>query len=217
MTHITPNASHVDVTYQDPSELRLQLRQRRQTLTQAQQLTHAQAALQHFKDFIQNEMGLKTGKKVALFLAMDGELNPQPTIEWLWDNTTHELYLPVLNTRQEWCMGFAPYQKNTPMQANQFAIAEPMQALQEHLGGEQMDMVIMPLVGFDTHGHRLGMGGGFYDRTFAFKKDNPEQSPLLIGWAHSLQCIPRIPAEPWDIPLDGVICETGFKRFSKQS
>ena len=65
----------------------------------------------------------------------------------------------------------------------------------------------MPLVGFDEEGGRLGMGGGFYDRSFAFTRIRPRLRPTLIGLAHELQKVQKLPVEPWDIPLDAVVTD----------
>ncbi|HID00312.1 MAG TPA: 5-formyltetrahydrofolate cyclo-ligase [Piscirickettsiaceae bacterium] len=73
-------------------------------------------------------------------------------------------------------------------------------------------LVITPLVAFDANGSRLGMGGGFYDRTFACKR-NGRHKPLLIGWAHACQEVAHLPRQPWDVPLDGVITEAGARAY----
>ena len=67
----------------------------------------------------------------------------------------------------------------------------------------------MPLVGFDRHGGRLGMGGGFYDRTFEFVRRVPALSPRLIGLAHDIQRMNLLPVQPWDIPLQGIVTDQG--------
>lgn len=71
----------------------------------------------------------------------------------------------------------------------------------------------MPLVGFDATGNRLGMGGGFYDRSFAFKRIQPQQRPLLIGLAHSFQQLPQLPVASWDTPVDMVVTERAVFDF----
>ncbi|MEC8438018.1 MAG: 5-formyltetrahydrofolate cyclo-ligase, partial [Pseudomonadota bacterium] len=78
---------------------------------------------------------------------------------------------------------------------------------------QNLDAVLMPLVSFDTRGGRLGMGGGFYDRYFA----NPATRPWMIGVAYDIQHSERrLPARPWDIPLDALVTESGYRIFAAQ-
>ena len=82
---------------------------------------------------------------------------------------------------------------------------------------KRLDLVFMPLVAFDKNSNRLGMGGGFYDRCFAFRnttqQDNIRTRPLLIGCAHALQEMSSLKPEKWDVPLDGILTEKYFLRF----
>ncbi|MDG6777751.1 5-formyltetrahydrofolate cyclo-ligase [Thiomicrorhabdus sp. zzn3] len=199
----------------DSASLRTELRQRRQGLSETQQQLHADQACQHFFDA--NLLDTNTNKryKVAAFLSQDGELNTSTLIQRLWRLNSVELYLPALETQPDWHMGFSRYTPDSALINNRFGIPEPDVPRNQHLNGKDMDLVIMPLVGYDLKGHRLGMGGGYYDRTFAFKLKSAtaEHSPTLIGWAHSCQQVSQLPSEPWDVPLDGLINETGFIRF----
>ncbi len=72
------------------------------------------------------------------------------------------------------------------------------------------DIVVMPLLGFDAKGTRLGYGGGYYDRTLAAMK----KRPLLVGYAFAAQELPSIPREPHDRPLDLIVTEAGVRRFA---
>lgn len=199
-----------------PIETRQQLRQIRQSLPSSQQTQNATKAFAAFKTFIQTQFAQKS--KIALFLAQDGELNTQECIEYLWHDTSHEVYLPVLKTRPNLKMAFALYQPQSKMIKNQFGIEEPKQEHGKHLTGAELDLVMVPLVGFDNQGNRLGMGGGFYDRTFEFKleqdKANKHIKPKLIGWAHECQKVAILPKEKWDVPLNGVITENGYLEFN---
>ena len=197
-----------------PAEIRKQLRNTRNTLTPSQQSKHAQQALQNFKQLLTTEPVFARPQKIALFLSQDGELDTQETIEFLWNKTEHKVYLPVLETKDEWHMAFVQYKPQSIMQNNQFGIKEPYAAVTEHLSGERLDWVFMPLVGFDSNGNRLGMGGGYYDRTFAFKLNSKSHKTKLIGWAYSCQKTDTLlPSEPWDVPLDGILTETGYSTF----
>ena len=186
-------------------QVRQQLRLKRNQLSKQQQQSHALKALSHLKNWL--KLNVEKPSKIAFFLAQDGELNTQQSIEHLWQDSEHEIYLPVLETQPELHMGFCLYRKESKMKKNKFGIFEPDLPLKQHLSGEQLDVVIMPLVGFDKDGNRLGMGGGYYDRSFHFKHAKPNVLPKLIGWAHQCQQHEELPNEPWDVPLDSIITE----------
>jgi len=207
-----------------PKTLRKQLRMLRRQLTPEQQALHALQALTYLQDFLENHSNQATQNqlprplKVALFLSQDGELKTQSAIDYLWHCTEHRVFLPALETKPDLHMAFVEYQETTLMINNQFGIPEPQAPLDKHLTGQQMDIVLMPLVGFDLQGNRMGMGGGYYDRSFAFKRlpQDSANPPLLIGWAHSCQQTSQLANEPWDVPLDGIITEQGFKSFTAE-
>jgi len=94
------------------------------------------------------------------------------------------------------------------MSTNRFNITEPIDQ-SATVTAEQLDAVLVPLLGFDQMGNRLGMGGGFYDRSFEFRIKSATKTPVLIGVAYDFQQLDNLPAEPWDVPLDIIITETG--------
>ncbi len=190
--------------------LRQAFRQQRRTLSQREQAQHAHAATQHL---LRMHFCLRPST-VGIFISADGELPTTPLIQALWQRG-HRLFLPVLEHALPHPMLFAPYLPNTPLKPNRYGIPEP--SCRSFLTGCQLKLVITPLVAFDACGHRLGMGGGFYDRTFACKKNSilkKRGRPLLVGWAHAFQQVDNLPAYPWDIPLDAVVTEKGVQRFS---
>lgn len=85
-----------------------------------------------------------------------------------------------------------------------FGIIEPGLSCPE-IDLRRLDLIFMPLVGVDKNMRRLGMGGGFYDRTLAFKQGRPGLKPTLIGVAHQCQKVDTLPTNEWDIPLDDLI------------
>ena len=105
-----------------------------------------------------------------------------------------------------------PYTKDSRMCLNRFGIEE-VDALPNHaIKVSEIDLVLLPLVAFDKTGNRLGMGGGFYDATFAHLKSK-KTKPLFIGLAYQSQLVEDLPSDPWDLPLDGVCTEESFYRF----
>lgn len=213
--------------FQSNSDLRKQLRQARNALSHQQQIEHAASACQHLLAYLPEffppeflaeprpQNAPNSPVKISAFLSQDGELGTQPLITALWQQAHLQVYLPALETQPDWHMGFSRYTPDSRMKPNPlaFGIPEPDEPLHAHLHGAQLDIVIMPLVGFDQQGNRLGMGGGYYDRTFAFKHQQPNARPKLIGWAHSCQQVAQLHAQPWDVPLDAIVTEKGVIRF----
>ncbi len=191
--------------------LRQLCRQNRQQLSKQQQFEHARSATQ----ILLRSHYCQRPKKIALFLAQDGELSTDLLTTPL-RSRGHQLYLPIVKTlRGRYNMLFAPYTEKTPLKPNQFGILEPdLLSQQQYLTGKKLDLVLTPLTCFDESGNRTGMGGGFYDRTFAFKKLSPTtNNPELIGWAHECQKVDKIIPEIWDVPLDGLITENRLIKF----
>ena len=89
---------------------------------------------------------------------------------------------------------------------NRYGIPEPDVTPAGALRAEDMAVLVMPLVGFDADCHRLGMGGGWYDRSLAFRHDRPAP-PWLVGAAFAAQRVDALPREAWDVRLDAVCCE----------
>lgn len=194
----------------DTPELRKALRSRRRQLTPQQQQDHAHQACQ----FLMASDLLKGVKRIAVFLTRDGELSTKHLIDQLWEREDLEVYLPALETVPELCMHFARYTPSTKLMLSRFNIPEPDISPSEQLMGSELDLIITPLVGFDLAGNRLGMGGGYYDRTFAFKQHHPTSKPLLVGWAHSCQAVERLDKQPWDIPLNAIVTEEGLSHWN---
>jgi len=189
-------------------DLRQFCRKMRNALSPAQQQDHAFKAAH----LLLRSPWVQRPKKIALYLAQDGELSTEPLFEALWQRH-HRIYLPVLQSHRGRPMAFAEITRKSQFQPNQFGILETITPHHQHLTANQLDIVLMPLTCFDLNGNRIGMGGGFYDRTFAFKrhKQNKSRKPKLIGWAHQCQQIDHIAANNWDIPLDGLVTEN--RRF----
>jgi 5-formyltetrahydrofolate cyclo-ligase len=114
------------------------------------------------------------------------------------------LYLPVI--RDDLSLQFALWVEDQDLVTNRFGIPEPGEG-SPRIGAADLDIVFMPLVGWDPVGHRLGMGGGFYDRTLA-----GVQGPVRVGLAYDCQRSERIPPEPWDISMAFVVTETALYR-----
>lgn len=205
----------IAVMSQDLNQLRNRLRGLRQQLTPSEQKQHATQALALSKRLL-SSAEFSSPQKIALFFTQDGELDTDPLISYFWQETEHEVYLPVLHQLGKKPMTFAHYMQQTELKDNRFQIPEPINT--KVITAAELDWVFTPLVAYDQVGNRMGMGGGFYDRTFAFKKNKDlAEKPHLIGWAHSLQKVDRLPVQPWDIPLFALINEQQIEWFSEDS
>lgn len=183
------------------SHLRQHFRQKRKQLNRYQQQTASVSLCKK----LTNQPLFHKSQHIALYLPNDGEIDPTPIID-LCQHTQKQFYLPVILRSKQ--LIFAPYLgDDTQMQKNRFGILEPSQT-QGIKQGHQLDLVLMPLVAFDEEGNRLGMGGGFYDRTFAFKAETKSHvKPALIGIAHHIQQAQSLQTESWDISLDKIITD----------
>lgn len=155
---------------------------------------------------------VRHARRIALFWPADGEVDLRPLA--LLAHTRQCLYLPILSRGSR--LRFAPWQIGHPLRPNRFRIPEPCYRVTDLLNAREIDLILMPLVGFDDAGNRLGMGGGFYDRTLAFRIARRRwRKPLLLGVAFGLQHCPSLPAERWDVPLDGIVTEDGVRLFDR--
>ncbi len=138
---------------------------------------------------------------MALFLSFDGELDTQPLIDQLW-RAGKRVYLPVLHPFSPGNLLFLHYHPQSQLIVNRLKIREPKLDVRDVLPLAELDVLVTPLVAFDVSGQRLGMGGGFYDRTL----QNWQQYRLQpVGYAHDCQQVDSLPSEEWDIPLPAVI------------
>ena len=111
---------------------------------------------------------------------------------------------------------FAPWRGGAALVSNRHGIPEPDVAPDALLPAESMALVIAPLVGFDASGHRLGMGGGWYDRTFAFRRDRAAP-PHLVGAAFAVQQVDTVSPQSWDMPLDALCTEGDTHLFNNDT
>ncbi|WP_439258077.1 5-formyltetrahydrofolate cyclo-ligase [Lonepinella sp. BR2271] len=174
-------------------DLRQHMRKTRKNLTALEQAQAAQRITAQALTLIEQ----RQAQNIALYLSFDGEISTQLLIETLWQQGKN-VYLPVLHP---FCAGhllFLQHRPDTPLITNKFGIFEPQLNVQNVLPVAQLDMIFTPLVAFDQQGNRLGMGGGFYDRTL---QDWQQKSFIPVGLAHQCQQVEQLPVESWDMPL----------------
>ncbi len=195
----------------DPKSLRRTLRAARRALTADEQHRHGLRLAAR----LGTPMPLRAARRIALYLPADGEIDTAPLIARL-RRLKRRCFLPVLRGAPHYSLWFAEFRPGDKLIPNRFRIPEPSLRHRKPVAAWGLDLILLPLVGFDETGNRLGMGGGYYDRTLAFlRRRRHWQRPRLIGLAHDCQRVARIDANPWDIPLDGVATETRLYRWKR--
>lgn len=178
----------------DRSNIRAQMRSRRRQLPYPRQL---QAARQ--VDRVIAAAGLMNrSRDITLYFANDGEIDPRYILQRACRRAMH-CYLPVLTANNR--LWFVRYRPGEPLRNNRYGIPEPTRRHRRR-SAWSLGLVLLPLVAFDRSGARLGMGGGFYDRSFSTIRRHPAMArPRLVGLAHQCQEVASLPTASWDIPL----------------
>lgn len=190
---------------QNRHDLRRLIRQRRRSVCASSRAQYGQQLAQH----IAQVSFFKKSHRLALYVAHNDEIDTQSIMNIAFKEQK-AVHLPVIDKNIPQQMQFARYSHGDVLAKNRYGILEP-RALQI-ISAKELDVVFLPLVAFDKKGNRLGMGGGFYDFTFSFKKN--QSKPLMVGLAYEIQEVETIESEKWDIPLDYVVTEKGIKAFN---
>lgn len=201
-----PNSTQL-LAQKDRQTIRNTIRANRKALTESFQNSAANELLTK----LSCHSKIHSANNIALYLTNDGELNLQPFIDWCWQQNK-AVYLPVIHPFAKGHLLFIRYSVDSHMTINKYGIKEPKLDVRYILPTQQLDVIFTPLVAFDSSGARIGMGGGYYDRTLARWHQNysidKHSKPHPVGIAHDCQQIKRVPAEAWDIPLPEIITPT---------
>ncbi len=186
--------------------LRRKLRQTRRQLSSAQQ---RHAARRLYRQLSHHPL-FRRARHIALYLPNDGEIDPRLLLRAA-HRRGKATYLPVLNPWPRTRMVFQRIERGERLRRNRFGIFEPVIRTARQRRVWALDLLLMPLVGFDGNGGRLGMGGGFYDRSLAYRaRRKKSHKPTLLGLAHECQRVDRLPLESWDVPLLGTVTDRGW-------
>jgi 5-formyltetrahydrofolate cyclo-ligase len=184
-------------------QLRRQLRKARRALSRAEQRA---AALGLYRQLAQHPL-FRRARHVSLYLPMDGEIDPRLLLREA-QRRGKATYLPVLSAWPGTKMVFQRVRPGEKFRPNRFRIPEPRINAGRQRKIWALDLILMPLVGFDAEGGRLGMGGGFYDRSLAYlARRKAWQKPVLLGMAHECQKVARLAQASWDVPLQGTVSD----------
>ena len=185
----------------DRKALRRELRQRRRDIPAAQRIAAAESLAARLLAL----PFLPEHGDVAGYWAMDGEIALHVLQMRLPSGLRY--CLPVLAGDR---LRFAPWRPGDPLATNRYGIPEPEVDEEALIDANSMALVLVPLVGFDARGHRLGMGGGWYDRSFAFRNESQgigRPPPWLVGTGFGMQQVEALDAQPWDVALDAICSE----------
>ncbi len=185
-------------------ELRQAYRQRRAALDEADLARAAGALCERIVALDE----YREAQRIAAYFAVNGEIGLGPLIDAALEQGK-AIYLPVIDRQT---LRFAPYYHGQQMRSNRFRLPEPDVDDEAMLAPRQLDLVLAPLVVFDAERNRIGMGGGFYDRSFAFRREPGIARPRLIGVAHEMQRAAQLTPAAWDVRLDLVVTDRAVYR-----
>ena len=201
MAHVRVSPRFMSGLNTDRAALRKRLRDARALLAPRERMAAAEAladVLEQLPEFI-------VDTRVAGYWAVGGEMPLHAAYARL--RAREQIYhLPMIGADD--VLRFAPWQAGAALGNNRYGIPEPQVDAAQLLPAPRVDVVLLPLVGFDRGGNRLGMGAGYYDRTFAFLRDAPRPAqPVLVGIGYHFQEIDALAPQPWDVRLDFVATE----------
>ncbi len=194
-------------TSRQRAQLRRELKQRRNSLPDTQREQIAHEVLLHLK----NWRLFRNAHRIAAYDAVGAEL-PTAMLQAFIQQSQAELYLPTLPSNRKGRLRFVRTTATSRWRHNRYAIPEPLCAHDSPaINPAFLDLILVPLVGFDANGNRIGMGAGYYDRTLVFRGLRKVwQRPRLVGLAYACQQVEALPSAPWDIPLDAIVTENGI-------
>lgn len=193
-------------TATEKQTLRQQMRSARRALSPLKQRQNARLLCRT----VASQLWFQQAKSIALYLPNDGEIDTSSLIQLCW-LSGKKVFLPRLHPTAKHRLIFVPYTAQSKMRLNCYRIPEPVIQGLKPRPAWALSLVMFPLVAFDQKGGRLGMGGGYYDRTFSFKHlSKGMNSTKLIGLAHDLQKVDSLPTESWDIPLQGIATDKEY-------
>lgn len=188
------------------AQLRRELRAARRALSFAQRDAKARRAALH----LLRSPRLRRAQRIAVYLAAGQELDTAALIAALQARRRIVL-VPVVDARRERAMRMLRLAPDAPLRKRRYGIREPLRRLRS-TRRTRIDLVVLPLIGFDAQGHRLGSGGGYYDRWLAVQKPRP----FCLGYAFAIQQTAALPVEPHDQRLNAVCTERGVRYFNRR-
>lgn len=191
----------------DKDQMRRALAAQRSAHHKAYGEAEAQALAEFVSSNADKQLGAISDKIIAAYLPMGGELDPRPLMQALRKNG-NSICLPVC-INEDAPLVFRRYRQNDALLPDDMGIAAPRATAQQ----VTPDIVLLPLLAFDGQGHRLGRGGGFYDRTLAELKKRGDCR--FIGLAFDMQMVDKCPIAPHDEALHAVLTPSKRHDFNR--
>jgi 5-formyltetrahydrofolate cyclo-ligase len=198
---------------EEKRRIRREMRERRRSLGPGAQRMHAW----QLKGAIQYRSWFRDSRRLGCYWATDGEISLEPLIA-LGRRLGKRIFLPVVGDCG--AMQFREYCSGDPLRRNRMGILEPLERARA-ISAADLDVVFVPLVAFTPGGHRLGMGGGYYDRLFSRRLKRAgltrgtriyKRGTTLVGVAHDCQMLNTLPVDDWDVPMHMIVTESGTIR-----
>ena len=181
----------------DPSTANKRVRMDARAARRSMSSTERNNASRRIADHFLNSRYFLASDTIACYLSTWDEVDTSAIIERAW-SAKKRVFLPAISAHGE--MTFHETLPGTAMVMNQFGLWQPVSG--KPIDVRKLDVVVTPLVAFDSERNRIGMGGGYFDHAFSFLRDRQHWlRPKLIGIAFSCQRVDIIPSNPWDIPV----------------
>lgn len=194
----------------NPTAIRRRMRARRRGLSRQER----RAAALNVARLLAGSSLLRNSRRIACYFPCNGEVDLTAVMLRIWA-MGKRCYLPVLNGIGNKRLWFATYRPGDPLCHNRFGIPEPRRPRHWLARPWELDLVLAPVVAFDPQGNRLGMGGGYYDRTLAHLLWRCHwRKPRFYGVAYEFQRVGSLPCRSWDVPMEGLVTEQRLYHFS---
>ncbi len=192
-----------EATHDNKKALRNELRQRLRRIGEDELAERSHAAAQRLFD----EPVFDRARVVMIFLSMPNEIDTRPIALRCWQRQK-TVTAPLVHFEQRHMIPVVIRSLNDPMDTDERGLSNPVE------GGpmpiEDIDLLIVPGLGFDPQGHRIGRGAGFYDRFLS----QPGFRATTFGLSFDEQVVDTVPTQAHDVPLDGLITDRRTLRFS---
>ncbi len=190
-------------TCHSQSQIRAAAKLARANMTPVQRLSASRVIAHRIIacDFFRN------ADSIACYIPLITEVDTWPIIDCAW-KSKKRVFAPVV--QKSAALQFRQVQSRNELSANKMGLLEPESG--EFISASALDLVLTPVVAFDSERNRIGMGGGYYDRSFSFLRDEGQSfNPLLIGIAFECQFVEKITPNPWDIPLFRIVTQSSVR------
>jgi 5-formyltetrahydrofolate cyclo-ligase len=183
--------------------LRQQLRNKLQSLTPKLCTTTSQKIA---NEIVKKKIFTKS-QNIACYIPMENEIDIWPIIKTLWQ-LGKNCYLPTIDPTKKYCLRFIKFNEHDELISLKYKIPQPKIDHKKTLTPQDLDLAIVPLVGFNDDLFRLGRGAGYYDRAFEFKIKKNESKPYLLGVGYEWQRV-DFKSKPWDVAMDEICIGSG--------